>query len=154
MMGIMWGSLSATDQGAGQVDPRSVRLDGQANDEVAVIFIEFEFSRRRAVFPHRADDLGDASGTAFGKFQFLEKLANAAIPITARDGFARAELLKTDRTVRTGIADHDQFIPRNADFDRLTHFVAAVIDCVHDGFFDGGVRESFPPAWLRPGHGA
>ena len=51
MMGIMWGSLSATDQGAGQVDPRGIRLHRQADHEIAMVLVEFELGRAASHFP-------------------------------------------------------------------------------------------------------
>jgi hypothetical protein len=61
-----------------------------------VVFVKLELCGGRAILRHRFDDLGDAGAAAFGKFQFLEKFADAAISVTAGDSAAQAELIKAD----------------------------------------------------------
>ena len=116
---------------------------GQPNHEVTVVFVEFKLGWRRAVFFHRAHDLGDAGGSAFGEIQLLEKFADATVPIPARDGFTGSELSQTDRTVGAGITEHDQLVAVDADFNRLAHVVTTVIDRVDHRFFNRGIGKVF-----------
>jgi hypothetical protein len=53
-----------------------------------MILVELELGWRRAILLHRLDDLGDAGTAAFGKFEFLEKFADAAVAITPGLGAA------------------------------------------------------------------
>jgi len=44
------------------------------------------------------------------------------------------------RTERSGITQDHQLVVHNADFHGLPHIVAAVINGIHHGFFNGDVR--------------
>ncbi len=143
MGGIMGTTCPRPDKSPVQVDLRRVGLYGQADHEITVVFVEFELWRRRAIFFHGSDDFRDAGGSAFGEFEFLQELADAAIAIPTRVGFTGAELCKANGAVGAGIAEHDQLVLVDADFDRLTHFVAAVVDRVDDRFLDHGIGEVF-----------
>lgn len=100
----------------------------QADEEVGVIFVEVEYRGWRAVFLHRPADLGYAGGTAFGDVEFLQEIADAAVAVASRDGFALAELIEADRAVGTGVVDDDDFLGADADFDGFALVVAAMID--------------------------
>ena len=122
----------------------------QADEEEGVVVIELEFRRRRAVPLHRAEDFGNAGGAAFGDFQFLEKIADAAVAVAPRNGFAFAKLIEPDRAVGTGVVDNDDFLRADADLDGFAFVVAAMIDGIGKGFFEGLVREVVEAFGLRP----
>ena len=60
-----------------------LRVYRQAAQEESVVFVEVKNGRRRAVFFHGVQNLGDSGGAALGHIQFLEKLADAAVAVPA-----------------------------------------------------------------------
>jgi hypothetical protein len=77
----------------------------QPHHEVAVIVVKLELGRRRAILLHGFHDLWDASGAAFGEFQFFEELPDATVAIPSWAGMASAELFQPHRAIRPWIAD-------------------------------------------------
>ena len=88
----------------------------QAYHEVAMVFVEVKFGRRRAVGLYGVNDLGNPGGTAFGEFQLLEEFADAPIPVASRHGLANPKLLQAHGTVRSGVTQNHQLVMHNADF--------------------------------------
>jgi hypothetical protein len=71
-------------------------MNRQAKEKIGMLVVELKLRRRRAVFLHRPEDLRDAGGTALGDLEFLEKISDAAIAVTAWNGLALAELVEAD----------------------------------------------------------
>ena len=115
-----------------------------------MVVIELELRRRRAVLLHRAEDFGNAGGAAFGDFKLLEEVADAAVAVAPRDGFAFAKLIEPDRAVGTGVVDDDDFLRVDADLDGFAFVVAAMVDGIGKGFFEGLVGEVIKAFGLRP----
>ena len=113
----------------------------QPYHEVTVVFVEIEFGRRRTVLPHRTDDFRDARRAAFGEFQFLQDLANAPVSVAAGLGTPGTQLLQPHRAIRTGVAQHHQFIVRDTNLHGLPNVVATVVHGVDYCLFDGVVRK-------------
>ncbi|MDO9558642.1 MAG: hypothetical protein Q7I89_03050 [Syntrophales bacterium] len=75
----------------------------QTYHEIAMVFVEVKFGRRRAVGLHGVKDLGNPCGTAFGELQLLQELSYVPIPVASRHGLADPKLLQAHGTVRSGV---------------------------------------------------
>src|SRR5262249_42591035 len=71
------------------------------------------------------------------KFQLFEEFTNTPISITSRLCTAGAELIEANRTIRTGIAEHNQLIVHDTNFHRFTFVVSPVINSIDQCFFNG-----------------
>jgi hypothetical protein len=60
------------------------------------------------------------------------------------------EFLDGDRAVQPRIAGTGDFIRQDSDFDRFPDFVAAMINRIYHGFFQGGVRNFEKTVGFRP----
>ena len=98
----------------------------EADKEIGMVFVELEFGRRRPVFLHCPEDFRDAGRATLGDFKFLEEIADAAVAVAPRDGFALAELVKPHRAVGAGIVDDDNFLGADADLDGFALVVPSI----------------------------
>ena len=96
-----------------------------------------------------ADDR-DARATTFGQFQFLEEFADPAIAVAPGDDLVAVEGLDPNRGVRAGIAYDLDPVGIDADFHRLTLFVAAVVDGVDQCLLNGCKRVVEDPGGFGP----
>ncbi len=102
-------------------------MDQKPGHEIGPFFIRFKDRQWRAVFLDGPDDLRDAGAASFREAQFLEKFADAPVPVTAGYAPAGSQVLQVDGTVRSGIAGDGDTVRQDAYLDGFPDLVTAVL---------------------------
>ena len=127
-------------------------MDRKSRHEISPVFIRFKDGWWGAVLLNGPQDFGYPRSPAFGQIQLLEKLADPAVPVAAGYPPAGAEVINVDGSVRAGVAGDRDAIRKNADLDGLPDLIAAVVNRVDEGLFQGfigvveeALRLGYPP---------
>ena len=113
-------------------------MDRESGNKVGPVIICFKPGFWGPVGPHCLEDLGAASAPAFSELQFFQKLPYPSIPITPGHKTAGLQVLQSNGTVGTRIADDGNGIGQDPDLYVFPDLITAVINGVDNGlFYDG-----------------
>ncbi len=115
-------------------------MNWQTDKEITAVFISIKNSQWRTVVLQCTLNLWNPCCSSFGKTQLLEKLTNTTVAVTPINCLSCDQIIKPDRTIRTGIAQDCDFSYCNTHFDGLSDLIGSMINGIDQRFFDSSKR--------------
>ena len=133
---------------------QEIRVARNDDEEVGAVVVGLDCGRGRAVVPKLLLDGRNPRGASLREVQLLEKVAQAAVAITACTEQVRLlDGLLRDAAIGASVTEYADGMRLHGDLHRFALLVIAVIERIDHGLFDGlvGVIE-MPDSFGRIRH--